>query len=62
MSVVASMGLLHLWDMDEGCAVLDPFSYSQEDFIVAGSFLGVGEFVFFFLSLKKEHYLILIHV
>jgi hypothetical protein len=43
MSVVGSIGLIHLWDMDEGCTVLDPFFYSQEDYIVAGSLFGVGK-------------------
>jgi len=42
MSVVASMGLINLWDADEGCRVLDSFFYSHENPILAGALLGVG--------------------
>ena len=43
MSVVASIGLLHLWDVEEGCSQLDALSYSNEDSIKAGAYLGVGK-------------------
>jgi len=42
MSVVASIGLLHLWDVEEGCTQLDALFYADEDAIKAGAYLGVG--------------------
>ena len=43
MSVVASIGLLHLWDVEEGCAQLDAMLYSDDNEIKAGAYLGVGK-------------------
>lgn len=42
MSVVASMGLLYLWDSEEGSAQLDTLFYSDDDSIKAGAYLGMG--------------------
>lgn len=39
---VASLGLLHMWDVVEGLGVLDNYLYSPEECIKAGALLGVG--------------------
>ena len=38
----ASLGLLLLWDIDDGLSYIDKYMDQQDDNIVAGSFLAVG--------------------
>lgn len=42
MSVVASIGLLHLWNVDDGCTELDALLYIEDELIKAGALLGIG--------------------
>ncbi len=42
MCATASLGLIHLWDPDVGCNVLDAFSYTDNENVKAGLLLGVG--------------------
>eukprot|EP01091_Cochliopodium_minus_P015174 TRINITY_DN5319_c0_g1_i1.p1 TRINITY_DN5319_c0_g1~~TRINITY_DN5319_c0_g1_i1.p1 ORF type:complete len:870 (-),score=290.39 TRINITY_DN5319_c0_g1_i1:73-2682(-) len=42
LCAVASLGLIHLWDNDTGCDALNPFSYTDNNFVKAGMLLGVG--------------------
>jgi len=42
ISAVASMGLLHLWDIEGGTTVLDPFWDSNDESLHAGAYFGVG--------------------
>ncbi|KAF2199897.1 26S proteasome regulatory complex, non-ATPase subcomplex, Rpn1 subunit [Delitschia confertaspora ATCC 74209] len=42
MSTVASMGLLTLWDIEEGMEKIDPYTYLNEDYIKAGTMLATG--------------------
>lgn len=42
MSAAASLGMLFLWDLEEGLVQLDKFLYSSEDYIKAGGVLGIG--------------------
>lgn len=39
---VASIGLLHMWDVNAGLPVLDRYLYSSEEHVKAGALLGVG--------------------
>lgn len=39
---VASLGLLHMWDVVEGLGILDNYLYSPEEYIKSGALLGVG--------------------
>lgn len=41
-SAVASIGLLHLWDTDNGLSVIDKHFYSDNEHIRSGALLGVG--------------------
>ncbi|RLV93004.1 26S proteasome regulatory subunit RPN1 [Spathaspora sp. JA1] len=42
-SATASLGLIHLWDINEGLQVLDKYTYSDDDpEIKAGALLGTG--------------------
>lgn len=40
ISAAASVGMLHLWDADEGVTACDKFMYSQDKQIVTGGLLG----------------------
>ena len=40
ISAAASVGMLHLWDADEGVSQCDKFMYSQDPQIVTGGLLG----------------------
>lgn len=42
MSAVASVGMIHLWDIDEGLAAIDKYLYTKEDYIKAGAVLAIG--------------------
>ncbi|RKP15298.1 armadillo-type protein [Piptocephalis cylindrospora] len=42
MSATASVGLIHLWNLDQGLEALDTYLYSTEDSVKAGAFLALG--------------------
>lgn len=42
ISTAASVGLLHLWDVDNGLQASDRYSYSDDDMVRAGACLAVG--------------------
>lgn len=42
MSAAASLGMIYMWDPDTGLAALDKHLYSQEEYIKAGTLLGLG--------------------
>jgi 26S proteasome regulatory subunit N1 len=42
MSAAASLGLLLLWNVEEGLTQIDKFLYSSEDYVKAGAALAVG--------------------
>ena len=42
MSATASLGLIHLWDVDGGLSPIDRYLYSTEDYIKAGALLALG--------------------
>lgn len=42
MSAAASLGMILMWDVDEGLSQLDKYLYSPEPFIKAGALLGIG--------------------
>ncbi|KAK5640956.1 hypothetical protein RI129_009503 [Pyrocoelia pectoralis] len=42
MSATATLGLLHLWDVEGGLTPIDKYLYTQEDYIKAGALLGIG--------------------
>jgi 26S proteasome regulatory subunit N1 len=42
MSAAASLGMLYLWNVDEGLAEVDKYLYSVEDFIKGGALLALG--------------------
>ncbi|KAJ9437534.1 26S proteasome non-ATPase regulatory subunit 2-like protein A [Diplonema papillatum] len=42
ISAAASLGLLYLWDVDEGLMKTDKYLYSQEDYIKAGTLMAMG--------------------
>jgi len=42
MSAAASLGMIMLWEVDNGTTQLDKFTYSREDVIKAGALLGTG--------------------
>jgi 26S proteasome regulatory subunit N1 len=42
MSAAASLGLIHLWDLEVGLVAIDKYLYSSEDYIKAGAVLGIG--------------------
>ncbi|RUS22881.1 armadillo-type protein [Endogone sp. FLAS-F59071] len=42
MSATASLGMILLWDVDEGLTQIDKYLYSQEEYIKAGSLLAIG--------------------
>lgn len=41
-AAAASLGMILLWDIDEGLAQLDKYMENADDWIVAGSYLGIG--------------------
>lgn len=42
MAAAASLGMILLWDIDEGLASIDKYMEAKEDFIVAGSYIALG--------------------
>lgn len=42
MSAAASLGMVMLWDVDDGLAQVDKFLYSHEEYIKAGALMAVG--------------------
>lgn len=42
MAAVASLGLIYLWNTDEGLNQIDKYQYIGDSYIKAGTFLGIG--------------------
>ncbi|TGZ85446.1 26S proteasome regulatory complex, non-ATPase subcomplex, Rpn1 subunit [Ascodesmis nigricans] len=42
MSATASIGMLHLWNVDPALAVIDPFMEADDDYLKAGAALAIG--------------------
>mmetsp|Transcript_18748 Transcript_18748/g.28791 ORF Transcript_18748/g.28791 Transcript_18748/m.28791 type:complete len:134 (-) Transcript_18748:1123-1524(-) len=42
MAAAGSLGLLRLWDIDEGLEAIDKYLESDKDYIQAGAFLAIG--------------------
>jgi len=42
MSAAASLGMVYLWNLEEGLVQLDKFLYTTDDYIKAGAVLGIG--------------------
>ncbi|KAG4188535.1 hypothetical protein ERO13_A08G170300v2 [Gossypium hirsutum] len=42
ISVVASLGMILLWDVDSGLAQIDKYLHSDDNYVIAGVLLGVG--------------------
>ncbi|XP_078180193.1 26S proteasome non-ATPase regulatory subunit 2 homolog A-like isoform X2 [Carex rostrata] len=41
-SAAASLGMIHLWDVDSGLSQIDKYLHSNDNHVVAGALLGVG--------------------
>ncbi|KAH1106394.1 hypothetical protein J1N35_010162, partial [Gossypium stocksii] len=42
INVVASLGMILLWDIDSGLAQIDKYLHSDDNYVIAGALLGVG--------------------
>lgn len=42
MAAAASLGLLMLWDIDQGLTDIDKYCNVQNEYIVAGAYIGIG--------------------
>ncbi|KAK9502033.1 hypothetical protein O3M35_012641 [Rhynocoris fuscipes] len=42
LSAAASLGLIHLWDVDGGLTPIDKYLYTSEDYIKSGALLALG--------------------
>ncbi|XP_053979023.1 26S proteasome non-ATPase regulatory subunit 2-like [Hylaeus volcanicus] len=42
LSATASLGLIHMWDVDGGLVPIDKYLYTSEDFIKSGALLAIG--------------------
>jgi 26S proteasome regulatory subunit N1 len=42
MATAASLGMILLWDIDEGLTQIDKYMESKDDYIVAGSYIAMG--------------------
>ncbi|KVH88226.1 26S proteasome regulatory complex, non-ATPase subcomplex, Rpn1 subunit [Cynara cardunculus var. scolymus] len=41
-SAAASLGMIHIWDVDAGLAQIDKYFHSNDNHVIAGALLGVG--------------------
>jgi 26S proteasome regulatory subunit N1 len=41
-AAAASLGMILLWDIDEGLSQIDKYMESGDDYIVAGSYIAIG--------------------
>lgn len=41
-AAAASLGMVLLWDIDEGLSQIDKYMESGDDYIVAGSYIAIG--------------------
>ncbi|EFN83314.1 26S proteasome non-ATPase regulatory subunit 2 [Harpegnathos saltator] len=42
LSATASLGLIHMWDVDGGLIPIDKYLYSNEDYVKSGALLAIG--------------------
>ncbi|KAL6432205.1 hypothetical protein ACFW04_006707 [Cataglyphis niger] len=42
LSATASLGLIHMWDVDGGLVPIDKYLYTNEDYIKSGALLAIG--------------------
>ncbi|XP_015433041.1 PREDICTED: 26S proteasome non-ATPase regulatory subunit 2-like [Dufourea novaeangliae] len=42
LSATASLGLIHMWDVDGGLVPIDKYLYTSEDYIKSGALLAIG--------------------
>ncbi|XP_024885394.1 LOW QUALITY PROTEIN: 26S proteasome non-ATPase regulatory subunit 2-like, partial [Temnothorax curvispinosus] len=42
LSATASLGLIHMWDVDGGLIPIDKYLYTNEDYVKSGAFLAIG--------------------
>lgn len=42
LSATASLGLLHLWDVDGGLTPIDKYLYSNDEYIKSGALIALG--------------------
>ncbi|XP_072751071.1 26S proteasome non-ATPase regulatory subunit 2 [Anoplolepis gracilipes] len=42
LSTTASLGLIHMWDVDGGLVPIDKYLYTNEDYIKSGALLAIG--------------------
>lgn len=42
LSATASLGLIHIWDVDGGLVPIDKYLYTSEDLIKSGALLAIG--------------------
>nr|XP_012141686.1 PREDICTED: 26S proteasome non-ATPase regulatory subunit 2 isoform X2 [Megachile rotundata] len=42
LSATASLGLIHMWDVDGGLVPIDKYLYTNDDFIKSGALLAIG--------------------
>jgi 26S proteasome regulatory subunit N1 len=42
MSAAASLGMIYMWNQDEGLSEIDKYMYSNDDYIKGGALLGIG--------------------
>lgn len=42
LSSTASLGMIHLWDVDGGLTPIDKYLYTNEDYIKSGALLALG--------------------
>lgn len=43
LSAAASLGMIMMWNLEEGYTALDQYTFSQQDYIKAGALLGQGD-------------------
>jgi 26S proteasome regulatory subunit N1 len=42
MSATASLGMIHLWNVENGAAEIDKYTYSQDEYIKSGALMALG--------------------